>query len=48
MGSDPTPPAKRRRRHKKALSPRLDKLDKEFEEAGGEWREVELGDIFKI
>ncbi|HEM5333172.1 TPA: restriction endonuclease subunit S [Streptococcus suis] len=48
MGSDPTPPAKRRRRHKKALSPRLAKLDKEFEEVGGEWREVELGNIFKI
>lgn len=48
MGSDPTPPAKRRRCHKKALSPRLAKLDKEFEEAGGEWREVELGNIFKI
>ncbi|WP_099832368.1 restriction endonuclease subunit S [Streptococcus suis] len=46
MGSDPTPPAKRRRRHKKALSPRLAKLDKEFEEAGGEWREYHLVELF--
>ena len=48
MGSDPTPPAKRRRRHKKALSPRLAKLDKEFEEAGGEWREYPVSKLFKI
>lgn len=47
MGSDPTPPAKRRRCHKKALSPRLAKLDKEFEEAGGEWRETDFEKIFK-
>ncbi|HEM3211297.1 restriction endonuclease subunit S [Streptococcus suis] len=47
MGSYPTPPAKRRRRHKKALSPRLAKLDKEFEEAGGEWREYRIGDLFE-
>ncbi|HEL9644453.1 TPA: restriction endonuclease subunit S [Streptococcus suis] len=47
MGSDPTPPAKRRRCHKKALSPRLAKLDKEFEEAGGEWREYRIGDLFE-
>lgn len=46
MGSDPTPPAKRRRCHKKALSPRLAKLDKEFEEAGGEWREYHLVELF--
>ncbi|NQI89413.1 hypothetical protein HO579_08765 [Streptococcus suis] len=48
MGSYPTPPAKRRRRHKKALSPRLAKLDKEFEEAGGEWREKEIDEFFDI
>ncbi|HFU4109451.1 TPA: restriction endonuclease subunit S [Streptococcus suis] len=48
MGSDPTPPAKRRRCHKKALSPRLAKLDKEFEEAGGEWREKEIDEFFDI
>lgn len=48
MGSDPTPPTKRRRRHKKALSPRLAKLDKEFEEAGGEWREKEIDEFFDI
>ncbi|HFU3982332.1 TPA: restriction endonuclease subunit S [Streptococcus suis] len=46
MGSDPTPPAKRGRCHKKALSPRLAKLDKEFEEAGGEWREYNLAELF--
>ncbi|WP_194283583.1 restriction endonuclease subunit S, partial [Streptococcus suis] len=46
MGSDSTPPTKRRRRHKKALSPRLAKLDKEFEEAGGEWREYNLAELF--
>ena len=48
MGSYPTPPTKRRRRHKKALSPRLAKLDKEFEEAGGEWREQEIDKFFDI
>ncbi|MDY7594221.1 restriction endonuclease subunit S [Streptococcus suis] len=48
MGSYPTPPAKRRRCHKKALSPRLAKLDKEFEEAGGEWREYPVSKLFKI
>ncbi|HFI0215746.1 TPA: restriction endonuclease subunit S [Streptococcus suis] len=48
MGSDPTPPTKRRRHHKKALSPRLAKLDKEFEEAGGEWREQEIDEFFDI
>lgn len=48
MGSDPTPPTKRGRYHKKALSPRLAKLDKEFEEAGGEWREYPVSKLFKI
>ena len=32
----------------KIVSPRLEKLEKEFLESGGEWKEVRIGDIFEI
>lgn len=31
----------------KIVSPRLEKLEKEFLESGGEWKEVRIGDIFE-
>lgn len=37
-----------RRFVKKSLSPRLQRLEKEFEENGGEWRKVAVGDLFDI
>lgn len=48
MGSDSAPSAKGGRPLKKSLSPALLKLDDDFRQAGGEWKKVELGKIFKI
>lgn len=48
MGSDSAPSAKGGRPLKKSLSPALQKLDDDFKQAGGEWKKVELGKIFKI
>ena len=31
----------------KIVSPRLEKLEKEFLESGGEWKEIRIGDIFE-
>ncbi|WP_409373675.1 restriction endonuclease subunit S [Streptococcus suis] len=46
MGSDPAPPAKGGRPLKKSLSPALLKLDDDFKQAGGEWREYNLEVLF--
>ncbi|NYS33241.1 restriction endonuclease subunit S [Streptococcus danieliae] len=48
MGSHSTSATKRRRYFKKSLSPRLQKLEDDFVRAGGEWREVKVGDLFEI
>ena len=32
----------------KTVSPRLERLEKEFSESGGEWKEYRIGDLFNI
>lgn len=46
MGSDSAPSAKGGRPLKKSLSPALQKLDDDFKQAGGEWREYNLEVLF--
>ena len=48
MGGQSAPPKSGGRPLKKSLSPRLQKLDKEFEENGGEWRDVAVSQLFDI
>lgn len=48
MGSDATLTKQGGRPCKKALSPRLAKLEADFLASGGEWREVAIGQLFNI